>query len=80
MPIYEYKCDFCNGLWEEIQKFSDDPITICKSCKKEGAVQKLIPGQMHFILKGGGWYKDGYSSQKKNESVDREEAPVTPDR
>jgi predicted nucleic acid-binding Zn ribbon protein len=35
---------------------------------------------MAFILKGGGWYKDGYSSQKKNESVDREEAPVTPDR
>ena len=54
MPIYEYKCDLCNGLWEEIQKFSDDPLTVCKSCEKEGGVHKLIPGQMTFILKGDG--------------------------
>ena len=64
MPIYEYKCDLCNGMWEELQKFSDDPFTVCKSCEKEGGVHKLLPGQMNFILKGGGWYKDGYS--KKN--------------
>ena len=64
MPIYEYKCDLCNGLWEEIQKFSDDPLTVCKSCEKEGGVHKLIPGSMNFILRGEGWYKDGYSSKK----------------
>jgi len=34
---------------------------------------------MAFILKGGGWYKDGYSSQKKNEGVDSGEAQVTTD-
>ncbi len=62
MPIYEYKCDLCNGMWEEIQKFSDDPLTLCKSCEKEGGVHKLIPGQMNFILKGDGWYRDGYSA------------------
>ena len=62
MPIYEYKCDLCNGMWEEIQKFSDDPLTLCKSCEKEGGVHKLIPGQMNFILKGPGWYRDGYSA------------------
>ena len=72
MPIYEYKCDLCNGLWEEIQKFSDDPLTICKSCEKEGGVHKLLPGKMNFILHGEGWYKDGYSSKKdepKTETV-----------
>ena len=62
MPIYEYKCDLCNGLWEEIQKFSDSPTTVCKSCEKEGGVHKLLPGQMNFILKGDGWYRDGYSA------------------
>ena len=61
MPIYEYKCDLCNGLWEEIQKFSDDPFTVCKSCEKEGGVHKLFSGQIAFHLKGTGWYKDGYS-------------------
>ena len=62
MPIYEYKCDLCNGLWEEIQKFSDDPLTVCKSCEKEGGVHKLVSGGMNFILKGDNWAKDGYSS------------------
>ena len=79
MPIYEYKCDLCNGLWEEILKFSDDPLTICKSCEKEGGVHKLLPGQMNFILKGDGWYKDSYSSPEKNESVDSGAAQVTTD-
>ena len=79
MPIYEYKCDLCNGLWEEIQKFSDDPLTVCKSCEKEGGVHKLLPGAMNFILKGAGWYKDGYSSSKQNESVDSGAAQLTTD-
>ena len=64
MPIYEYKCDLCNGLWEEIQKFSDDLLTVCKSCEKEGGVHKLFSGGIAFHLKGGGWHKDGYSSKK----------------
>ena len=64
MPIYEYKCDLCNGLWEEIQKFSDDPLTVCKSCEKEGGVHKLVAGRLAFHLKGPGWAKDGYSSKK----------------
>ena len=64
MPIYEYKCDLCNGLWEEIQKFSDDPTTVCKSCEKEGGVHKLISGGIAFHLKGGGWAQDAYGKQK----------------
>ena len=77
MPIYEYKCDLCNGLWEEIQKFSDEPLTVCKSCEKEGGVHKLVSGKMSFILKGGGWYKDGYSSPEKNGDVDAGEVQPT---
>ena len=61
MPIYEYKCDLCNGMWEEIQKFSDPVLTICKSCEKEGGVHKLLPGGMNFILKGRGWSNEGYA-------------------
>ena len=58
-------------------KFSDDPFTVCKSCEKEGGVHKLLPGQMNFILKGGGWYKDGYSSSKKIGDVDAGEVQPT---
>ena len=69
MPIYEYKCDLCNGLWEEIQNFSDDPLTVCKSCEKEGGVRKLFSGQIAFHLKGGGWAGDGYDKSKKDDGV-----------
>ena len=57
MPIYEYKCDLCNGLWEEIQKFSDDPLTVCTNCEKEGGVHKLV-SKTSFVLKGEGWSKE----------------------
>ena len=69
MPIYEYKCDLCNGLWEEIQKFSDDPLTVCKSCEKEGGTHKLMSGGIAFHLKGGGWADDGYDKSKKDDGV-----------
>lgn len=58
MPIYEYACPDCGHKFDEIQKFSDDPITVCPKCGKN-SVKKLI-SQTSFILKGGGWYKDHY--------------------
>ena len=51
MPLYEYRCDECNCMWEELEKF-DTPIpTKCKACYAEGKVERLLPGQMNFILK-----------------------------
>ena len=79
MPIYEYQCNKCNCLWEEIQKFSDPTLTYCKGCESEGGVHRLVPGRMAFILKGGGWYKDGYSSSNDNGSADSGAAQVTTD-
>lgn len=58
MPIYEYACPDCGHKFDEIQKFSDDPITVCPKCGHTN-VKKLI-SQTSFILKGGGWYKDHY--------------------
>lgn len=59
MPIYEYHCQQCGKDHEIIQKFSDAPLTICPACG--GALQKQM-SLSGFQLKGGGWYKDGYSS------------------
>ena len=61
MPLYEYKCSECYSLWEELQKIGDGAPFKCKSCNAEGTVKRLPPGGMTFILKGGGWYKDGYA-------------------
>ncbi|MFN7135115.1 MAG: FmdB family zinc ribbon protein [Myxococcales bacterium] len=62
MPIYEYECEKC-GRFETIQKMSDAPLAKCETCGKP--VQKLV-SQSSFALKGGGWYKDLYSSTKKD--------------
>jgi len=58
MPIYEYKCPDCGHQFETMQKFSDDPITVCPKCEEEN-VRKMISAPA-FHLKGGGWYKDHY--------------------
>ena len=68
MPIYEYRCSKCHKTFEKFQKITDSPLAHCPDCR--GKVQRLI-SQTSFSLKGGGWYKDGYSSsvgKKKTET------------
>lgn len=58
MPIYEYQCDSCGTTFDAIQKFSDPPLSSCRSCGTEG-VRKLISAPA-FRLKGGGWYETDF--------------------
>ena len=60
MPMYEYKCQSCNLVFEARQKFSDAPLTEC--CECGGTVEKMI-SQTGFALKGGGWYDQGYADK-----------------
>lgn len=64
MPIYEYECNKCGHAFEREQRMSDPPIKSCPKCKGR-KVTKLI-SQTSFVLKGGGWYADGYSDSKKS--------------
>ena len=61
MPIYEYGCQKCGHEFEKIQKISDPAVRRCPECK--GKVEKLL-SRSAFVLKGGGWYADGYSAGK----------------
>ncbi len=65
MPIYEYLCEKCGHEFEREQRITADPIKTCPECKAR-KVKKLI-SQTSFVLKGGGWYNDLYSSTKKDE-------------
>jgi putative FmdB family regulatory protein len=75
MPIYEYECQACGHAFEEWQKMSDKPIRVCPKCKAR-KVEKLI-SQTSFHLKGGGWYKDLYSSAKPGSSSSSDSASST---
>jgi putative FmdB family regulatory protein len=58
MPIYEYRCTTCGEEFEILQRISDRPLRRCRRCK--GKLEKLI-SRSSFMLKGGGWYKHGYT-------------------
>ncbi len=61
MPLYEYECKECGRRTEKIQKFSDPELTVCPHCG--GRIERTLTAPAaHF--KGGGWYKDLYSSAK----------------
>jgi len=63
MPTYEYGCAECGSEWEEVQRITAPPIEVCPKCGKSSA-HRLISAGGGFILKGGGWYSDLYSSAK----------------
>ena len=77
MPIYEYQCDACQKHFEEVQSISEKPIKKCRFCG--GKVHRLI-SQTSFSLKGGGWYKDGYSSKKSSEKKSSPESTPKPEK
>ena len=63
MPTYEYGCTACGSEWEELQRITEPPIEVCPKCGKNTA-HRLISAGTGFILKGGGWSSDLYSSAK----------------
>ncbi|HEY1955716.1 MAG TPA: zinc ribbon domain-containing protein [Polyangiaceae bacterium] len=69
MPTYEYACKACGNAWEASQRISEAPLTECPKCHQQTAERQISGG--NFILKGGGWYSDLYSSPspKKSESA-----------
>ena len=65
MPTYEYACGACGHQWEQVQRIVEAPIEVCPKCA-QSAAHRLISGGTNFILKGGGWYSDLYSSSKSS--------------
>ena len=57
MPLYEYKCDQCNEVFEVMQKFSDAPLETHDKCG--GAVRRLLSVPA-LQFKGTGWYVTDY--------------------
>jgi len=62
MPIYEYQCGKCGHEFEREQRIVEDPIKKCPKCRSLQA--KRLISRTSFVLKGGGWYNDLYSSPK----------------
>lgn len=62
MPTYEYACDACGNEFEEMQSFSDEPLTRCPKCKKK-KLRRLFGTGASIIFKGSGFYETDYRSE-----------------
>ena len=60
MPLYEYECDANGHRFEQIQKFSDPPVSKCPICGS--TVHKLLSSPA-IQFKGTGWYVTDYSKK-----------------
>ncbi len=56
MPIYRLKCRKCGKETRKILKVSE---RLTQTCECGGKFDNQL-AQGSFILKGQGWYKDGY--------------------
>ncbi len=75
MPIYVYKCKACLREFEEVQKFSDEPLRKCPSCKKMKLV-RVISGS-GLVFKGSGFYLTDYKKRSTSESESSPPAETT---
>jgi|SRR5688572_22234202 len=63
MPLYEYRCSGCGHQQEFLQKWSDQPLTVCTSCGNP-TFQKMLTAA-GFQLKGSGWYATDFKNGSK---------------
>lgn len=59
MPTYDYRCSACGHAFDELQSFSDPPLTKCPKCKKK-KLERLFGGGGAIIFKGAGFYETDY--------------------
>ena len=68
MPTYQYVCTECGEPLEVVQKFSDDPLTVCPAC--QGRLRKVF-SPVGVVFKGSGFYKtDSRSSSSSSAKSD----------
>lgn len=76
MATYDYKCDRCGYLEEQIHSMNERPVFFCPQCKNNGKEVKMARlftlNPSGFIIKGGteaiNWKEKRYR-MKKNEEL-----------
>ena len=70
MPIYTFKCPSCNRV-EDITQSMKAATPVCQRCVSASCGVHIVEMKRQFTssggfkLKGGGWYKDGYTKPEK---------------
>jgi putative FmdB family regulatory protein len=54
VPTYQYACTSCGEQTEAVQRFTDDPLTVCPACG--GGLRKVF-SPVGIVFKGSGFYR-----------------------
>lgn len=71
MPTYDYRCNACGHTFDELQSFSEPPLTKCPKCKKN-KLERLFGGGGAIIFKGSGFYETDY--RRAGDTANKDEA------
>jgi putative FmdB family regulatory protein len=67
VPTYQYTCTDCGEPVEAVQKFTDEPLTVCAVCG--GRLRKVF-SPVGIVFKGSGFYR----TDSRNGSVPASDA------
>ena len=78
LPIYEYQCKKCAGVFETLQRFGDAAPAVCELCSAKGkSILKRIISAPQVVFKGSGFYVTDTRSDH-NPTLDGDKPKVEP--
>jgi putative FmdB family regulatory protein len=69
VPTYQYACTSCGEQTEAVQRFTDEPLTVCPAC---GGTLRKVFSPVGIVFKGSGFYR----TDSRNGSVPSGEKPA----
>ena len=72
MPTYTYRCNECGHQFDQRQRMSDDPLTICPVC--EGQIRRVL-NSVGVVFKGSGFYVTDNRGKNSANGKNPESAP-----
>ncbi|HNV12128.1 MAG TPA: zinc ribbon domain-containing protein [Propionibacteriaceae bacterium] len=66
MPTYQYRCSECGNELEVVQKFTDDPLSVCDVC--QGQLRKVYSA-VGIVFKGSGFYATDNRTKGKSQAA-----------
>ena len=77
MPTYQYECESCGHMFEELQSMTDKKLKKCPKCAKMTLVRH-IGGGSGIIFKGTGFYETDYKRKDSGAAARGEPSRTTP--
>ena len=72
MPTYQYTCTDCGDAVEAVQKFTDDPLSVCTACG--GRLRKVF-SPVGIVFKGSGFYRNDSRNGSSSPAAAKDKQP-----